>query len=335
MTNPDDWRTPRVCYLEILVILLIKKLQRQALKYVMLDNTLYHRTIDGLLLKCLGSDQFKIAMGEVPERICGTHQSAHKMKWMLQRARFYWLTMLNDCFRYYKGCELCQRFENVQLTHAAMVYPIIKPCIFHGWALDFIDQIHHSSSKCHRFVLVATDYFTKWMEVVPLKIMMYKEVIDFILEHIIHRFGIPQTLTMDQCSSFMSHQVHEFAETLKIKLLSSSPYYAQDNGQAKSSNKTLIKLIKKIEENPKRWCGVLSEALWVNHISKHSATKLTPSELVYGQEAILPAEVNLDGLRIARQNELSAVHYHNLMLHRLDEASDERIKALGEIKRVN
>jgi transposase InsO family protein len=56
---------------------------------------------------------------------------------------------------------------------------------------------------------------------------------------------------MDQASSFMSHQVREFAESLKIKLLSSSSYYPQANGEAKSSNKTLIKLIKKkIEEHP-------------------------------------------------------------------------------------
>jgi hypothetical protein len=91
------------------------------------------------------------------------------------------------------------------------------------------------------------------MEAVPLKNMMYKEVIHFISEHIIYRFGIPQTLTIDQCLSFMSHQVCEFAESLKIKLLSSSPYYAQTNVQIKSSNKTLIMLIKKkIESNIKR-----------------------------------------------------------------------------------
>jgi hypothetical protein len=94
----------------------------------------------------------------------------------------------------------------------------------------------------------------------------------------------------------MSHQVHEFVKSLKIKLLSSSPYYTQANGQVESSNKTLIKLIKKIEENPKRWQEVLSEALWAHRISKHSATKVTPFELVYGQEAILPVEVNMDVL---------------------------------------
>jgi transposase InsO family protein len=139
------------------------------------------------------------------------------------------------------------------------------------------------------------------MKVVPLKNMTYREVIHFISEHIIHRFSILQTLTTDQGSSFMSHQVREFAESLKIKLLSSSLYYAQANSQAKSNNKTLIKLIKKkIEENPKRWHEVLSEALWAHRISKHSATKVTPFELVYGQEVILPVKVNLDALLIAQ-----------------------------------
>jgi IS30 family transposase len=201
---------------------------------------------------------------------------------------------------------------DVQLALAAMLHPIIKPWSFCDWALDFIGQIYPASSKGHRFVLVATDYFTKWTEAVPLKNMTHKEAIRFVLEHIVHRFGIPQTLTMDQGSLFMSHQVCEFTESLKIKLLSSSPYYAQANGQAESGNKTLIKLIKKkIEKNPKRWHEVLSEALWAHCISKHGATKVTPFELVYGQEVILPIEVNLDALRIAQQNELSAVDYHN------------------------
>jgi hypothetical protein len=80
MVNPDDWRTPLVRYLDNPGHIADRKVRWKALKYVMLDNTLYRRTIDGLLLKCLGSDQSNIAMGEVHEGICGTHQSAHKMK---------------------------------------------------------------------------------------------------------------------------------------------------------------------------------------------------------------------------------------------------------------
>jgi transposase InsO family protein len=94
-------------------------------------------------------------------------------------------------------------------------------------------------------VLVATDYFTKWTEAIALKNMTHKEVIEFITEHIIHRFGIPQILTTDQGTSFMSKEVREFAELYRIKLLNSSSYYVQANGQAESSNTTLINLIKK------------------------------------------------------------------------------------------
>ena len=73
-----------------------------------------------------------------------------------------------------------------------------------------------------------------------------------------------------------------FAESYKIKLLNSSSYYAQANGQAESSNKILIKLVKKrIEENPKRWHEVLSEALWAYRIFRHCSTKVIPFELVY------------------------------------------------------
>ena len=79
-TEVDDWRTPLIKYLENPAVLTNRKVRRQALKYVLLDHDLYRRTIEGLLLKCLGPDQSKIAMGEVHEGICGTHQSAHKMK---------------------------------------------------------------------------------------------------------------------------------------------------------------------------------------------------------------------------------------------------------------
>jgi transposase InsO family protein len=107
--------------------------------------------------------------------------------------------------------------------------------------------------------------------------MTHKEMISFMLEHILYHFRIPQTLTIDQGSSFMSHKFKEFTWSLKIKLLNSLPYYMQANGQVESSNKTLILLIKKkIEESPRRWHEVLSDALWAHRTPKHGATQVTP-----------------------------------------------------------
>jgi hypothetical protein len=134
--------------------------------------------------------------------------------------------MIVNCFKHYKGCQVCQKFSDLQLVHVAELHPIIKPWPFRGWGLDFVGEIHPSSSKGHQFVLVATDYLTKWTEVVALKNMTHREIIEFVVEHIIHGFDIPQTLTTDQGPSFMSKEVHEFVELYKIKLFNPSSYYA-------------------------------------------------------------------------------------------------------------
>ena len=78
---------------------------------------------------------------------------------------------------------------------------------------------------------------------------------------------------------------------------------------------------------------MLSEALWAHRISRHGATKVTSFELVYGQEAVLPVEVNLDAFRLAKQNDLSAVDYHDLILDNIDEVTDKCLKALKEIEK--
>ena len=78
---------------------------------------------------------------------------------------------------------------------------------------------------------------------------------------------------------------------------------------------------------------MLSEALWAHRISRHGATKVTPYELVYGQEAVLPVEVNLAALRLAKQNDLSAVNFHNLMMDNIDEVADKRLAALRDVEK--
>jgi hypothetical protein len=242
--------------------------------------------------------------------------------------------MMDDCIKYQKGCEACQKFRNIQLAHASVMNPIVKPWPFRGWGLDFIKEIHPGSSKGHRFILVATYYFTKWADAVPLRNMTHRKVISFVHEHIIYQFRVPQTLTIDQGPSFMSHQFREFTVSLKIKLLNSSPYYAQANGQTEASNKVLIKIIKKmIKDNLRKWHEKLSEALWAHRKSRHGAMKVTPFELIYGQEAVLPVEVSLQILRIIGQYYLSAKEYTELMMDKVDEAPESWLKTLEEIEK--
>jgi hypothetical protein len=99
---------------------------------------------------------------------------------------------------------------------------------------------------------------------------------------------------------FTSKEFDDFAASIGFKLINSSPYYAQANGQAKASNHILIKIIKKkIKENPRKWHSILSETLWFYRMACHGSTKCSPYELVYGHEGVLPWEISLGSRRIS------------------------------------
>jgi hypothetical protein len=102
---------------------------------------------------------------------------------MIRNNNYYWPTILEDCFKYYKGCQECQKFGSIQRVSASAMNPIIKPWPFRGWAIDLIGQIYPPSSKGHKFVLVATNYFTRWVEAIPIKTVTSGNMIDFFNEH--------------------------------------------------------------------------------------------------------------------------------------------------------
>jgi len=199
--NDDDWRKKIIDYLRDPSKNAERHVRCQATKYVLLDDELYYRTVDGILLRCLGNEESKTLMGEIHEGVCGAPQLAFKMKWMIRRNGYYWLTILENGFKYFKGCQGCQRFGNIQRAPALATNPIIKPWPFRGWAIDLIGQIFLPSSKGH----------------MSLKKVTLANMIDFVKEHIVYQFGIPQTITTDQGTMFTSGEFDEFAIDMGIK----------------------------------------------------------------------------------------------------------------------
>ena len=101
---------------------------------------------------------------------------------------------------------------------------------------------------------------------------------------------------------FTSEEFRDFAASIRIKLLNSSPYYAQANGQAEASNQIMIKLIKKkIKEQPRKWYLTLNATLWAYRMAYHGSIKASPYELVYGHNAVLPWEIQTGSRRITLQ----------------------------------
>jgi hypothetical protein len=129
--------------------------------------------------------------------------------------------------------------------------PVVALAPFQQWRLDFIGEIHPPSSGQHRWILIATDYFTKWIEASPTRSASHKVIISF-LEDIIAKFGCPNRIFTDNVASFKSEPLVKFYEKFEISLIHSTPYYPQGNGLAESSNKILIKLIRRLLEDNKR-----------------------------------------------------------------------------------
>ena len=126
-----------------------------------------------------------------------------------------------------------------------------------------------------------------------------KDVIQFINEHIIHRFGIPQSIITDRGIVFTGDEMTYFAKDYGIQLIKSTSFYAQANEQAEAFNKALISILEKmLEDNPRGWHKSLFETLWAYRNYKRCSTRASPYSLTYGQDVVLPMEVVVPSLGV-------------------------------------
>ena len=110
------------------------------------------------------------------------------------------------------------------------------------------------------------DYFTRWVEAIPLHKVNEDAVMDFLQDHIMTRFGVPISLVFDNATYFSSIRLTTSAHEKGIKLHYSTNYYPQGNGLAESTNKNLIRILKKtVIENQRSWHSALLNALWAGH----------------------------------------------------------------------
>lgn len=163
---------------------------------------------------------------------------------------------------------------------------------FEMWGMDIVGPINPPSSKGHKFILAAIDYFSKWAELIPLKEDKGEYVEHFIRTQLIYRFGVPSRIMSDDGGPFKNKHVDKLCSKFKISYHYSTAYNPAANGQAEAFNKTLCKLLKKVvSRNKHEWHEKLLEALWAYRTMTRTPTEMTPYALVFGGEAVLPLEV--------------------------------------------
>jgi len=127
------------------------------------------------------------------------------------------------------------------------------PWPFSSWGMDVICPIEHAASNGHMFILVAIDYFTKWVEAASYKVVTKKVVADFIRDCIVCRFGVPESIITDNATNLNSDLMRSMCETFKIKHKNSPAYMPQMNRVVEAVNKNIKKILRKMINNHKQW----------------------------------------------------------------------------------
>ncbi|MCO5561160.1 hypothetical protein L7F22_014781 [Adiantum nelumboides] len=145
---------------------------------------------------------------------------------------------------------------------------------------------------------------TRWAEALPTSKITAKDVANFIFNNICCRFGTPLEIISDRGPGFRGDLVGELMEKLGIKRRHSTPYYPQCNGLVEKVNGMICKIITKhVGDKAQKWDQHLDAALWAYRTSLKASLGYTPFQLVYGQEALLPIEVELSSLRVLQARE--------------------------------
>ena len=177
----------------------------------------------------------------------------------------------------------------------------------------------------HHFILVAIDYFTKWVEAASYVNVTKQVVTQFIKHNIICRYGVPENIIFDNGSNLNNKMTRELCESFKIKHHNSSPYRPKMNGDVEAANKNIKKIVHKMVVTYKDWHEMLPFALHGYRTTVRTSTGATPFSLVYNMEAVFPVEVEIPSLRIMRDVELDESEWVHNQLDQLELIDEKRL----------
>ena len=142
------------------------------------------------------------------------------------REGYYWLTMESDCYKFAKKCHKFQIYADKIHVPLTLLNAISSSWPFSIWGIDMIGTIKPKASNRHHFIVVASNYFTKWVEVASYANVTKQVVVCFIKNNLIHRYGVPSRIITDNDSNLNNKMMTELCEEFKIVHHNTSPLQA-------------------------------------------------------------------------------------------------------------
>src|SRR3989440_3101005 len=271
--------------------------RKMAKNYVLIGDVLYRRSWDGLLLRCVSTKEGNDLMEKIYAGVCGTHLSGKSLARKILRQGYFWISMERDCIVFVRKCLECQMHGDLSHIPVSELHPTANSWPFSAWGIDIIGKIYPPASNGHEFIVVAVDYFSRWIEAQSFKKLGAKQMASFIEKSIFCRFGIPHHIVSDNGVQFQG-EVEELLRRYKVEHHKSSPYRPQTNGAVEAANKEVKRILKKMTQTYRDWAAKLPFALWGHRTTTKSVNGASPFELMYGMEAVLPVDLEKQTFKV-------------------------------------
>ena len=300
----------------------VSKARRKAIEievedYTLIANQLYKRGKDKQLRLCITEAEYVRVLDQAHAGLSGGHFSADTTAKAIMTTGLWWPTLFQDAAEFVKRCEECQRVKVPIRRDNMPLRPMMGARAFAKWGIDFVGPINPPAHRTRaQYIIVATDYLTKWVEAKATPKNDARTTACFLYEYVFTRYGLPIEIVSDRGTHFINEVIHHLLDEFMVIHKKSAPYHPQANGQAESTNKILCTVLTKIVGTSRTdWEMKLHSALWAYRVAFKTAIGTTPFNLVFGLDAILPMEFLIPTLRVAKDLEWTG---HELS-HRIDE----------------
>ncbi|GJY95899.1 reverse transcriptase domain-containing protein [Tanacetum coccineum] len=294
------------------------------LHYFWDDPFLFKICADQVIRRCVSGQEALDILKACHSGPTGGHYGANYTARKIFDSGFYWPTIYKDAHDFVTRCDICQRQGKIT-QRDEMPQNSIQVCeIFDIWGIDFMGPF--PSSRGNKYILVAVDYLSKWVEAKALPTNDARVVCKF-LKTLFSRFGAPRAIISDRGTHFCNDQFTKVMLKYGVTHRLSTAYHPQTSGQVEVSNRGLKRILKRtMGENRASWSDKLDDALWAFRTAYKTPIGCTPYKLVYGKACHLPIELEHKAywaLKHTNFDVQTAGDHRKVQLNELNELRDQ------------